>query len=123
MRKSLRLSLLLAAATPLALTVPAYAQSASAQVKPTPVPQLISQVKIPHREFKLANGLTVLVHEDRKSPVVGVTVYSTIEPCAMCAAAIGIARIAGLLGMATAWLGRPWRRISPAFSTMVMGST
>ena len=68
MRKSLRLSLLLAAATPLALAAPSFAQStaSAAQFKPTPVPQLISRVKIPHREFKLANGLTVLVHEDGK---------------------------------------------------------
>ena len=78
MRKSLRLSLLLAAATPLALAVPSFAQAPAAQFKPTPVPQLISRVKIPHREFKLANGLTVLVHEDRKAPVVGVAMWYNV---------------------------------------------
>ena len=68
MPSPLRLSFLLAAAAPLALAVPAQAQSSAAAVNPTPVPQLISRVKIPHSEFKLANGLTVLVHEDRKAP-------------------------------------------------------
>ncbi|HET9355179.1 MAG TPA: pitrilysin family protein [Sphingomicrobium sp.] len=78
MRKSLRLSFLLAAATPLALAVPSFAQAPAAQFKATPVPQLISRVKIPHREFKLANGLTVLVHEDRKAPVVGVAMWYNV---------------------------------------------
>ncbi len=29
---------------------------------------------IPYEQFELENGLTVLVHEDRKAPIVGVTV-------------------------------------------------
>ena len=80
MRNSLRLSLLLATATPIVLPVPAFAQGAAsvADFKPTPVPQLISRVKIPHTEFKLKNGLTVLVHEDRKAPVVGVAMWYNV---------------------------------------------
>jgi hypothetical protein len=30
---------------------------------------LVRQVAIPYQRFKLANGLTVIVHEDRKAPV------------------------------------------------------
>ena len=79
MRNSIRLSLLLVSATPMLLCAPAVAQSASAtEFKPTPVPQLVSRVKIPHKEFKLANGLTVLVHEDRKAPVVGVAMWYNV---------------------------------------------
>jgi len=40
--------------------------------KSVPIPSLVSQVKIPHTMFKLANGLTVIVHEDHKAPVVAV---------------------------------------------------
>ena len=39
---------------------------------------LVAQVKIPYQEFKLANGLTVLVHEDRKAPIVNVTVWYNV---------------------------------------------
>ncbi|MET0137700.1 MAG: pitrilysin family protein [Sphingobium sp.] len=36
---------------------------------------LIAQVDIPYEMFTLKNGLRVIVHTDRKAPVVGVTVY------------------------------------------------
>lgn len=39
---------------------------------------LVAQVKIPYEEFKLRNGLTVLVHEDRKAPIVNVTVWYNV---------------------------------------------
>jgi predicted Zn-dependent peptidase len=42
------------------------------------LPTLVSQVKIPYQEFKLENGLTVLVHEDRKAPIVNVTVWYNV---------------------------------------------
>jgi len=43
---------------------------------PAASPQdLIGAVNIPYEKFVLANGLTVLVHTDRKAPVVGVTTY------------------------------------------------
>jgi predicted Zn-dependent peptidase len=46
--------------------------------EPTPVPALVSQVDIPHQTFKLANGLTVIVHEDRKAPVVAVSTWYNV---------------------------------------------
>jgi zinc protease len=59
--------------------VPAWADNhAATSAAPQPAADLatlVSQVNIPYEKFELENGLTVLVHEDRKSPVVGVTVY------------------------------------------------
>ncbi|WAT19114.1 pitrilysin family protein [Aurantiacibacter sp. MUD11] len=37
--------------------------------------ELIAAVDIPYETFTLENGLTTIVHTDRKSPLVGVTVY------------------------------------------------
>ena len=42
---------------------------------PAPLAELVKQVDIPYERFTLENGLTTLVHTDRKTPVVGVTVY------------------------------------------------
>ncbi|MCE7795951.1 insulinase family protein [Sphingobium sufflavum] len=39
---------------------------------------LVAQVDIPYQMFTLQNGLRVIVHTDRKAPVVGVTVYYRI---------------------------------------------
>jgi len=44
-------------------------------VKPAPLADLVKAVDIPYEQFTLPNGLRVLVHTDRKAPVVGVTVY------------------------------------------------
>jgi len=53
-----------------------FAPAASAPaLAPAPLPELVAQVDIPYESFTLPNGLTTLVHTDRKSPVVGVTVY------------------------------------------------
>ena len=46
--------------------------------EPAPVPALVGEVAIPHDKFQLANGLTVLVHEDRKAPVVGVAMWYNV---------------------------------------------
>ncbi|WDA39880.1 M16 family metallopeptidase [Erythrobacter sp. BLCC-B19] len=54
------------------------APAAAAPQATTDLPTLVSQVKIPYEEFELANGLTVLVHEDRKAPVVNVTVWYNV---------------------------------------------
>jgi predicted Zn-dependent peptidase len=35
----------------------------------------VKKVDIPYESFKLSNGLTVLVHTDRKAPIIGVTTY------------------------------------------------
>ena len=45
---------------------------------PVPVATLVEQVAIPHQSFKLDNGLTVIVHEDRKAPVVGVSMWYNV---------------------------------------------
>ncbi len=51
---------------------------ASLGTEPVPVSALIGQVSIPHERFQLANGLTVIVHEDRKAPVVGVSMWYNV---------------------------------------------
>ncbi|MFM5924052.1 MAG: M16 family metallopeptidase, partial [Novosphingobium sp.] len=57
-------------ATP-AVPVAAVPQAA----RPAPLGELVKAVDIPFEKFVLANGLTVLVHTDRKAPIVGVTTY------------------------------------------------
>ncbi len=69
--RHLRSVALLVAAT--ALTSPAFAAEQS-----VPIPTLVKAVSIPHSTFKLKNGLTVIVHEDHKAPVVGVTVWYNV---------------------------------------------
>src|SRR6187551_2701555 len=64
---------MLATALPLALLVAAPAPAQ--QVEPAPLSQLVSQVDIPYETFTLPNGLTTIVHTDRKAPIVGVTIY------------------------------------------------
>ena len=69
-------TLALAGAT-FSFAAPAFAQ-APAQVpaaKPVPVAQLVRQVDIPYQQFTLPNGLRVVVHTDRKAPVVAVSVW------------------------------------------------
>jgi zinc protease len=63
----------LAAALPLALLV--AAPVAAQQAEPAPLSALVAEVDIPYETFTLPNGLTTIVHTDRKSPVVGVTIY------------------------------------------------
>ena len=75
MRHSVRLSLLLAGASLGTLAIPAMA---SAQGGAAPLPSLVKDVKIPNQTFKLQNGLTVIVHEDRKAPVVAVSVWYNV---------------------------------------------
>ena len=69
MRFSSRLAVLAAATI---LTPPALAAELPRGV---PMSTLVSQVSIPHSTFTLPNGLTVVVHEDRKAPVVAVSVW------------------------------------------------
>ena len=56
-----------------ALAVPAVAQD-----KPVPVADLVKQVDIPYDSFTLPNGLRVIVHTDRKAPIVAVSVWYDI---------------------------------------------
>lgn len=55
----------------LLLSVP----TARAADQPAPVSTLVAKVDIPYRAFTLANGLRVLVHTDRKAPIVAVSVW------------------------------------------------
>jgi zinc protease len=43
--------------------------------EPAPVASLVQQVNIPHQQFVLKNGLRVIVHTDRKAPIVAVSVW------------------------------------------------
>ncbi|MBX7496707.1 insulinase family protein [Qipengyuania sp. 6B39] len=57
-------------------TVPADAPpAASAPTQESSLSALVDKVDIPYESFTLDNGLTVLVHTDRKAPIVGVTTY------------------------------------------------
>ncbi|MFM5953220.1 MAG: M16 family metallopeptidase, partial [Novosphingobium sp.] len=60
----------LAAALP-----PTPVAAAPTPAQPAPLSELVKAVDIPFEKFTLANGLTVLVHTDRKAPIVGVTTY------------------------------------------------
>jgi len=70
----------LAGAAPIVLAValatPAAAQQrAAAAAKPAPAASLVRQVTIPYEQFTLPNGLRVVVHTDRKAPIVAVSVW------------------------------------------------
>jgi zinc protease len=71
MHKFSRIALL---ATVALMTSPA----AAAPAQSVPIPTLVKQVSIPHTVFHLKNGLTVVVHEDHKAPVAGVTVWYNV---------------------------------------------
>jgi predicted Zn-dependent peptidase len=66
---------LLAAAT--VLTAPSMAAAQSAP-EAAPISSLVKDVSLQHSTFKLKNGLTVLVHEDHKAPVVGFGVWYNV---------------------------------------------
>ncbi|MBC9034781.1 insulinase family protein [Sphingomonas sp. JC676] len=62
----------------LAVAVPVSAQQVAApapSAKPAPVADLVKQVDVPYQEFTLANGLRVIVHTDRKAPIVAVSTW------------------------------------------------
>ncbi|OWK29751.1 M16 family metallopeptidase [Sphingomonas mucosissima] len=80
----MRLSIsLTASVAALALVSPAVAQSttqphagaAASPAKPAPVADLVKAIDIPFEQFTLTNGLRVVVHTDRKAPVVAVSVW------------------------------------------------
>ncbi|WP_296166721.1 pitrilysin family protein [uncultured Brevundimonas sp.] len=54
------------------------AASQAAQLRAAPVADLVSEVNIPWKRSQLDNGLTVIVHEDRKAPVVAVSVWYNV---------------------------------------------
>ncbi|OYX60970.1 MAG: peptidase M16 [Novosphingobium sp. 32-60-15] len=73
MQRLISTSLLAIAATLPIQTIAQEAQPAS--MAPAPLADLVSKVQIPYDSFKLDNGLTVLVHTDRKAPVVAVSIW------------------------------------------------
>lgn len=67
----------------IALAAPAAPALADAHMEAaandaTDLETLVAQVDIPYEEFQLDNGLTVIVHEDRKAPIVGVAVWYNV---------------------------------------------
>jgi len=70
-------ALAVALAAPALIAAPAHAQDTAAQ-EVAPLEDLVDQVAIPYEEFQLENGLTVIVHEDRKAPIVGVAVWYNV---------------------------------------------
>ena len=67
-----RLGALLVAGASLLGPVPGVAQGVSA---PAAIPGPAGGELIPYEKFTLANGLTVVVHTDRKAPIVAVNVW------------------------------------------------
>ncbi|MGZ9098733.1 MAG: M16 family metallopeptidase, partial [Brevundimonas sp.] len=59
---------------PVAVSVASQAQP----LQGAPVADLVARVDIPWSRFQLDNGLTVIVHEDRKAPVVAVSIWYNV---------------------------------------------
>ena len=73
------LTLLLALALSACTAAPsAPLASAPLPAQPAALSDLVGAVDIPFERFTLANGLTTIVHTDRKAPIVGVTIYYRI---------------------------------------------
>jgi zinc protease len=75
--RSLKLALLAPLAF-LAFPAQAFDHHEEAPIGPQPnttVADLVDQVEIPFERFTLDNGLRVIVHEDRKAPVVAVSIW------------------------------------------------
>ncbi|MCG2841908.1 insulinase family protein [Sandaracinobacter sp. RS1-74] len=53
----------------------ALMSSTALSADPAPLAELVKQVDIPYEQFTLANGLKVVVHTDRKAPLVHVGVW------------------------------------------------
>ncbi len=68
-----RFALALAVTTSLVAAGPALAKAKAGEA--APIADLVKAVDIPYQAFTLDNGLRVIVHEDRKAPVVAVSVW------------------------------------------------
>ena len=68
-----RFALALAVTTSLVAAGPAFAKAKAGEA--APIADLVKAVDIPYQAFTLDNGLRVIVHEDRKAPVVAVSVW------------------------------------------------
>ena len=84
-RMSRRLPLMLGLSALAFAPLGSAAQAAPATAAaPAPLSSLVSAVDIPYQEFRLPNGLRVIVNTDRKAPIVAVSVWyhvgSRFEP-------------------------------------------
>ena len=80
-RKLLTIILLSSLGLPACTTTPVERTAAVATAgssAPAPVADLVRAVDIPYQEFTLDNGLRVIVHEDRKAPVVAVSIWYNV---------------------------------------------
>ena len=68
-----RFAIVLALSTSLVAAGPALAKAKAPA--PAPIADLVKAVDIPYEAFTLDNGLRVIVHDDRKAPVVAVSVW------------------------------------------------
>ena len=59
----------------LATSLLASTVSAAPLPPPAPIATLVLEVNIPYQQFTLPNGLRVIVHTDRKAPIVAVSVW------------------------------------------------
>jgi len=59
----------------LALLSSTAAIAAPPVAAPAPVADLVREVNIPYQQFTLPNGLRVIVHTDRKAPIVAVSIW------------------------------------------------
>ncbi len=57
------------------LATTALAVPGSSLPPPAPVSALVSHIDIPYEQFTLPNGLRVIVHTDRKAPIVAVSIW------------------------------------------------
>jgi predicted Zn-dependent peptidase len=67
-----------ATSTGLGITTAAHAQTTAADAEPAALAELVDEVDIPYEKFTLDNGLDVIVHTDRKAPVVAVAVWYNV---------------------------------------------
>jgi hypothetical protein len=67
---------LVALAATTMLVQPVLAQTGAVPAtQPASFAALVSQVQVPYEQFTLPNGLRVIVHTDRKAPIVAVSVW------------------------------------------------
>jgi zinc protease len=77
--RAMRTFVMAAAALGLAACATASGGAPSAgNSQPASVSQLMSGVDVPYESFTLDNGLTVLVHEDRKAPIVAIAAWYNV---------------------------------------------
>jgi predicted Zn-dependent peptidase len=66
------------ATAPVADLAPQQQAAANPEPGVAPVAELVRRVDIPYETFTLDNGLRVVVHEDRKAPVVAVSIWYNV---------------------------------------------